>query len=91
MKCKLHKCKAYCCYNVPFENNELETYKDYIVTPYFDTYNLGHAIVPITNAVWNKNKCPFLKDNLRCNIYDHRPELCRQMGETDELKCKYRM
>lgn len=90
MKCKLHKCKGACCYNIPFENNELETYKDKIVTPYFDTLRIRNRIVPITDAVWNKNKCPFLTAEFKCNIYENRPEVCRLMGESQELPCEYR-
>ncbi len=89
MKCKIHKCKGACCHNVPFENNELETYKDKIVTPYFDTFRVRNGIVPITNTVWDKNKCPFLTAEFKCNIYENRPEVCRLMGESRELPCEY--
>lgn len=103
MKCKVSKCDAKCCYNVPFIGNELEKYADKIVTPVVDTTEWSNgAVMPWTVTVGDKssmlatalamkkNKCPFLRTDHLCNIYGNRPEICRLYGEIDELKCKYR-
>lgn len=33
MKCRIARCHAKCCYNVPFSNGELFRYRDKIVNP----------------------------------------------------------
>ena len=93
MKCRIYKCKARCCYNVPFANGELEKYADKIVNKVLLTENppmLHGAILPWTDPNWLKNKCPFLRNDHLCNIYEHRPEICRSFGEIVALKCKDR-
>lgn len=47
--------------------------------------------VRITMTDWNldNNKCPFLTADLKCNIYENRPDVCRKMGEIPELPCEY--
>lgn len=90
MKCRIHKCKAACCCNVPFENNELERFKDRIVRPIISLEKWISAIVPVTHNDINKNYCPFLRPtDLKCNIYENRPEICRLMGTIDKMQCKY--
>lgn len=90
MNCRLHKCKAACCCNVPFENNELERYKDKIVRPIIDVTLWLNAVVPVTAIGLKNNYCPFLRPtDLKCNIYDNRPEICRLMGTIDKMKCNY--
>lgn len=46
---------------------------------------------PITDPM--KNKCPFLTDNCRCNIYDRRPPICRKFGNGSEplLTCAWEL
>lgn len=88
-KCKTHKCRASCCYNVPL-HDELDKYKDKIVTPVIDTKPVGNAIIPITHRKTFMNRCPFLLPTFRCNIYEHRPEICRLMGEIKDLPCTFR-
>lgn len=78
-------------------------YADKIVTPVVDTTEWSNgAVMPWTVTVGDKssllatalamkkNKCPFLRTDHLCNIYENRPEICRLYGEIDELKCKYR-
>lgn len=36
-----------------------------------------------------ENKCPFLKDDCTCNIYEYRPDVCRKFGQIPQLPCKY--
>ena len=99
MKCRIHKCHACCCNSVPFAENELERFKDKIVRPVVDTMPLGKAILPSTTKLHDRldllandllnNPCPFLRHDYKCNIYEHRPEVCRLFGEIKELPCKY--
>jgi Fe-S-cluster containining protein len=92
MKCRTGKCGSCCCYNIPFENNELERFAGMIVNkvlfimPAIDS---SRAIVAFTNPDPNKNKCPFLRADFKCNIYENRPEVCRLFGEIEQLPCKY--
>ena len=88
-KCRTSKCAACCCYNIPFDNNELERFASMIVTPVQFTLPMGSAVVPFTDADPMKNKCPFLRNDFKCNIYDNRPEVCRLFGVIDRLPCKW--
>lgn len=106
MKCRITKCKAACCYNVPFSHNELTRFADKIINPVLQTTEIVGGIMPWTVKVdftldeklfadrymqaILKNKCPFLRHDCTCNIYEHRPEVCRLMGEIKKLPCKYR-
>lgn len=91
MKCRTYKCKARCCYNVPFEGDHFERYSDFIVNPILDTVQVGNARVAwTTEGDYKKNKCPFLKADYTCNIYAHRPGICRKFGEINELPCAIR-
>lgn len=89
MKCKLSHCLSQCCYNVPFENWELERFAALIVTPVKYTMPIGCGILPFTDEDPMKNKCPFLRKDYKCNIYDNRPDVCRKFGQIDELPCKF--
>ena len=93
MKCKIHRCESRCCYNIPFENNELERFKDKIVNEVKFTEPFGPAVVAFTVDDFfdmEHNKCPFLRHDCKCNIYDDRPEVCRLYGEIPQLHCEYR-
>ena len=96
MKCRITKCRANCCYNVPFEHHELVRFADKIVTqPVEYEYLMGSAILPHVIKIEKpedifKNKCPFLRHDCTCNIYENRPEICRLYGQIDRLPCEYR-
>lgn len=86
-KCDVSKCHASCCYNVPMERAMFTVYKAHIQTPIIDFRNdglkddNGNALVtPVTDYDFHKNKCPFLKKNYKCAIYDRRPKICRIFG-----------
>lgn len=89
MKCRLSKCNAQCCYNLAFENGELERFKDKIVNPVIDIVWFGGVRLTITSTNMDSNKCPFLRRDFKCNIYENRPDVCRKFGETDKLPCKF--
>jgi len=88
-KCPTHICDASCCYNIPLDKMELERFSKDIVNPVIETYPIGRGVLAITNEDPDKNKCPFLRKDYRCNIYENRPEVCRLYGEIDELPCPY--
>jgi len=88
-KCQTHKCHACCCYNIPFDSGELERFKDKIVRPVLFTDNLFGALVAFTDPSPENNKCPFLRDDYKCNIYENRPEVCRLYGMIERLPCQW--
>ncbi len=89
MKCRTYKCKAACCYNVPFENGELEKYADKIVTPVVGTMTVFGAVLALTGNKIKSNKCPFLRADYKCNIYENRPDVCRKMGIVEKMPCPH--
>ena len=90
MKCRTYKCKACCCYNVPFPRPMLEDFKDKIITPILHMTPMGDRVIPVTSLKGvMDNKCPFLRADYKCNIYEHRPDVCRLMGTIAEMPCKY--
>lgn len=85
---KLHsKCKAMCCKAAPIEKEIWDRNQDKIVRPVEDKLeflgvdpieqrkNLA-MVLPITKDAY----CPFLNQDLSCNIYDDRPSVCRKYG-----------
>lgn len=54
---------------------------------------LGRAhYLMITDKDPAKNKCPFLRNDCKCNIYQDRPIICRRYGQTDNVRflhCNY--
>lgn len=88
-KCLLHKCDAYCCYNIAFEHGELERFSSMIVNPVITFIPFGCIRIAMTDMDPDKNKCPFLRADRRCNIYENRPDVCRKFGEIPELPCKF--
>lgn len=88
-KCLLHKCKAYCCYNIAFEHGELDRFASKIVNPVIGFTPFGGVKISMTSWDVNENKCPFLRSDMKCNIYESRPNVCRKFGEIPELPCEY--
>lgn len=89
MKCRLSKCNARCCYNIPFDKGELDIFADKIVNRVLYTLPLKGALWAFTNENPKLNKCPFLRKDCKCNIYENRPEVCRLFGEIDKLSCRF--
>lgn len=86
MKCDVSKCKASCCYNAPLPKSYIFALKNRIVNPVLELQVMEDTgqCYAITDYDPNKNKCPFLTDKCRCNIYDRRPEICKKFGDGSE-------
>ena len=86
-KCDTKKCHAACCYNVPMPKGYFSAFMKKVVTPYKRlleqemTDDKGQRLyIPVVDEDFHKNKCPFLRDDYKCNIYDQRPWICRAFG-----------
>lgn len=93
IKCDISKCKAQCCYNAPLPKSYLTALKNRIVNPVKEIIVMDDTKMcyPITDHNPDLNKCPFLTENCRCNIYDRRPPICRRFGDGSEplLTCTF--
>ena len=98
MKCDISKCHASCCYNAPLPKKYIFALKNRIVNPVkeilvIDNENMKGEVMcyPITDHNPDKNKCSFLTENCRCNIYDRRPPICKKFGNGTEplLTCSF--
>jgi hypothetical protein len=77
-----------CCGAIPFEAEFLEKHKDKIQRPIIESLPFAKTeIYPVTKG----NACPFLrKEDMRCAIYEERPEICRRYGyDEDVLPCPH--
>lgn len=98
MKCRTHKCKAACCYNIVLPIGILEQLADKIVNKVITTVPMPYnpEFPPSEMAETSRNpadnKCPFLRTDYKCNIYEHRPLICRKFGDGGHpmLICRYR-
>lgn len=96
--CPIATCQACCCKNVPLPIGFLQKYKSRIKrkvigtdtrVPYKKGYPLSEMV--FTSMDSHQNWCPFLQANKKCNVYEHRPLICRNFGngETEELTCNF--
>lgn len=80
-----------CCYNVPLPKSLLTSLKNRIVNEFNETMELESVDkkVKTVYAFTKDMRCPFLKPNNTCNIYDRRPKICREFGISDNklLQC----
>ena len=96
-KCRVYKCHAACCYNIVLPIGMLQQFADKIVNKVIETspmpYNTEFPPSETVNTSDNPadNKCPFLRADYRCNIYEYRPLICRKFGSGEHplLVCKY--
>ncbi len=98
-KTQHHKCKASCCSIVPFSNERWERNQHKIITkPERIIESLGPAKITDKNGdcelegdmvpETKTGKCCFLNEDLSCNIYEDRPEVCRKFGTESHLMMK---
>lgn len=75
----------------------LTQFADKIVTPVISTEPIPYnpefppSEYVLTSDNLMLNKCPFLRADCKCNIYEHRPALCRRFGDGSHplLTCHY--
>lgn len=97
MKCRLHKCRAACCMNIILPIGFLEIHEDKIVNKVIGSMpapshsELGAGVFVTTSHELINNKCPFLRGDYKCNVYEQRPQICRIFGVEDHplMKCQY--
>lgn len=98
-KCRTYKCHAACCFNPPLPIGLVDRFADKVVNRvlYRDVMSISDNVPEPSEIVYtadnyNDNKCPFLRDDYKCNVYDNRPTICRLFGEKNHplLRCGYR-
>ena len=91
MKCPIETCHASCCYNVPFPLEFIKKYKRKVITQPKRTMSIygGRAEMYMTSEDIDENKCPFLRDDYKCNIYKNRPDVCRRMAVISRMPCPF--
>lgn len=73
IECNVANCQAKCCQNISvLSKKEIIKIKNYIQKNNIEPVNRNNVLTQK-----NANRCPFLNENLRCNIYPVRPEICR--------------
>lgn len=79
-------CKGDCCTFVPMPAIIFFTMKEKIVRKVSDVIFITEEdVLPVTKD----RKCCFLTHDLKCNIYDVRPEVCKLYGTIENLQCPY--
>lgn len=72
-ECNIIDCKAMCCQNISvLSEKEILRIKNYIKKNNIQPVNRNNILTQE-----NANKCPFLNEEYKCNIYPVRPEICR--------------
>ncbi len=97
MKCRINKCKATCCYNIVLPVGLLERFADKIVNNVEYTLEMPYnpefppSLMAWTSDDPSTNKCPFLRSDCKCNIYEDRPDICRRFGDGSHpmLTCQF--
>lgn len=78
------KCKAYCCFHVPFDKDWWEKHKHKTVAEYKILSFPDGTTLPLTENA----RCPFndVKNGYTCAIYEDRPRICQGFG-SDSMRC----
>jgi hypothetical protein len=80
------KCKAMCCMAAPIEKEVYERNRHRLVRKTlqeieFDGFDqLDGKVKTLITPVTEDMHCPFLREDLLCNIYDDRPAVCKHYG-----------
>lgn len=82
-------CKADCCGVVPIRKSAFEILNYKIVTKPVEVIELELNKVNYIFPITENGFCCFLTKNFGCNIYNHRPQICRDFGNIPELPCPY--
>jgi Fe-S-cluster containining protein len=94
--CNIRRCGAQCCYNAVLPVGFVQSHSKQVVNPVrsvMDTpYNpsLPPSKIYVTSAKILNNKCPFLRPDHLCAVYDDRPEICRRIGGVGRYDCGHK-
>lgn len=82
-----HKCRAVCCKAIALPRKIWEENQDKVITKPQEVVDFPDYIFPLTET----GGCPFLKDDHHCNIYENRPDVCKEFGNesTIYMSCPY--
>lgn len=82
-----HRCKAGCCGVFPIPSDIFNRNKEKMVRTPEELLESKDFVIPVTAD----NFCVFLNQDLSCNIYDDRPDICREFGNESHpaLCCPY--
>lgn len=85
-----HKCKAECCRGaIDFSKEFWERNQHKVITKPIDILEFpnGQYIIPKTESGY----CSFLREDYQCNIYEERPDMCKNYGDESVLNmsCPY--
>ena len=80
-------CHADCCGLVPFHIQFYAQHEELVIEAWVERLlRIENYTLPITDDL----RCCFLdREELKCLIYEERPEICRLFGYVDELRCPY--
>src|ERR1700759_2775322 len=75
---KMHpKCKAQCCGIVPIPKEIYKNNQENIIRTPHQIIENEETFIPLTKDSY----CVFLNEDLSCNIYEERPDICRKFGD----------
>jgi Fe-S-cluster containining protein len=75
-----------CCGIVGFSREFLERNKDKFQRPIEEFVGWKNGeLIPVTKDI----RCPFLKPDKTCAVYEERPDVCREFGISPRLVCAY--
>lgn len=76
-------CKGDCCGPVPLKKEVVKKFEHLAQREVKEVVEFSDTeVFPITEDLM----CVFLDQNLQCVIYDHRPDVCRNFGTTDDVR-----
>lgn len=81
----IENCNAECCGVVPIPTQKYRIFKRKIKKKIREIMILRDHTVLMTEDC----SCPFLDDNHKCSIYEHRPMICKLYGTSNKLPCPY--
>jgi Fe-S-cluster containining protein len=83
------ECKGKCCTYPPFTNAEWDKVRTKYGLPYGAAVGLfAGASIPVIDD--GSGTCAYLdRPTGRCNIYEDRPQMCKDYGEKESMPCMY--
>ena len=80
-------CKAACCGPVPINGAFFHANSALTQRPLKEIINFGVDLLPVTHD----GSCVFLTDDLKCRIYEQRPDVCKKFGDETHINmtCSY--